>query len=199
MLNNKKTKMENYMELTDSKIIEQTLNGEIEAFNTLVRRWERQIYALAFRILKRDDLAHDICQETFMSAYQNLSKFRGEAKFSSWLYRIAFNYCNTRLRSYGNNELSLEQQLEDKGFEPATNSEHINDSLQRKQVAGLVKRALAGLPPEMQQVIIMKEYQELKFHEIAEILNLPISTVKTRVYTGLEQLKHRLNHLKDIL
>ncbi len=186
------------MELTDDKIIEQTLNGEVEAFNTLVRRWERQIYALAFRILKKDEEAYDICQETFISAYCNLSKFRGEAKFSSWLYRIAFNCCNTRLRSRGN-DLSLEQQLEDKGFEPTTNTEHINDTLQRHQIAEIVKQALAGLPPEMRQVIIMKEYQGLKFHEIAEVLNIPISTVKTRVYSGLEQLKYRLNHLKNIL
>jgi len=186
------------MELTDNKIIEQTLNGEVEAFNTLVHRWERQIYALAFRILKREEEAHDICQETFMSAYRNLSKFRGEAKFSSWLYRIAFNYCNTRLRSYGNNDLSLEQQLEDKGFEPATNSDYLNDGLHREQIASVVKKALAGLPPEMQQVIIMKEYQGLKFHEIAEVLNIPTSTVKTRLYSGLEQLKHRLNHLQNI-
>lgn len=187
------------MELTDNKIIELTLNGEVEAFNTLVRRWERQIYALAFRILKRDDEAADICQETFMSAYRNLSKFRGEAKFSSWLYRIAINYCHSRLRSSGNNDLSLEQQLEDKGFEPVTNIEHINDTLQREEVSEVVRKALAGLPTEMQQAIIMKEYQELKFHEIAEILNLPVSTVKTRVYTGLDLLNQRLKHLKGVL
>lgn len=187
------------MELTDSMIIEQTLNGDIEAFNTLVNRWERQIYALAFRILRRDEEAYDVCQQTFMSAYRNLSKFRGTAKFSSWLYRIAINCCHTRLRSSGNNDLSLEQELENKRFEPATDVEHLSNGLQREQVAKLVKKALDGLPPEMQQVIIMKEYQGLKFHEIASALDLPVSTVKTRVYSGLEQLKHRLNHLKDVL
>ncbi|MBI4852860.1 MAG: sigma-70 family RNA polymerase sigma factor [Acidobacteria bacterium] len=183
----------------DNELIERTLNGEPQAFNLLVRRWERQIYALAFRMLGREEEAYDICQETFMSAYRNLSKFRGEAKFSSWLYRIALNCCHTRLRSRGNSDLSLEQQLEDQGFEPATNSESLNDTLHRDQIAGIVKRALAGLPPEMRQVIIMKEYQGLKFHEIAEILNIPVSTVKTRVYTGLEQLKQRLSHLRSVL
>jgi len=186
-------------EQTDNEIIERTLNGDPEAFNLLVRRWERQIYALAFRMLGRDEEAYDISQETFMSAYRNLSKFRGEAKFSSWLYRIALNCCHTRLRTRGSNDLSLEQQLEDQGFEPTTNSEHLNEGLQRDQIAGMVQRALAGLPPEMRQVIIMKEYQGLKFHEIAEVLNIPVSTVKTRVYTGLEQLKQRLSHLKSVL
>lgn len=183
----------------DNELIERTLNGEPQAFNLLVRRWERQIYGLAFRMLGREEEAYDISQETFMSAYRNLSKFRGEAKFSSWLYRIAINCCHTRLRSRGVGELSLEQQLEDQGFEPATNSEHLNEVLHKDQIAGMVKRALAGLPPEMRQVIIMKEYQDLKFHEIAEILNIPVSTVKTRVYTGLEQLKQRLSHLKSVL
>jgi RNA polymerase sigma-70 factor (ECF subfamily) len=187
------------MEISDNEIIERTLNGEIEAFNILVRRWERQIYGLAYRMLGRDEEAYDICQETFLAAYRNLNKFRGEAKFSSWLYRIALNCCHTRLRSRANNDLSLEQQLEDQGFEPVTDIEHLNDGLHRDQIAELVRRALAGMPPEMRQVIIMKEYQGLKFHEIAEVLNIPISTVKTRVYTGLEQLKQRLNHLKNLL
>ncbi len=187
------------MELTDNSIIEQTLNGEPEAFNILVRRWERQIYTLAFRMLERDEDAHDICQETFLLAYCNLSKFRGTAKFSSWLHRIALNCCHSRLRSKPNNLLSLEQLFKDKEFEPATNIEHFDDSLQRKQVAHLLKKALDGLPSEMRQAIIMKEYQELKFREMAKILNIPITTAKTRVYSGLEQLQYRLNHLKDIL
>jgi RNA polymerase sigma-70 factor (ECF subfamily) len=187
------------MEPSDNEIIERTLGGEPEAFNQLVRRWERHIFGLAFRMLGRDEEARDICQETFLSAYRNLSKFRGDAKFSSWLYRIALNCCHTRLRQRGNNDLSLEQQLEDQGFEPANTIENLNDDLERGQIADLVKRALAGLPPEMRQVIIMKEYQDLKFHEIAEILGIPISTVKTRVYTGLNQLKQRLSHLKSAL
>lgn len=187
------------MELSDNEIIERTLAGEPDAFNLLVRRWERQIYSLAYRMLGRDEEARDISQETFLSAYRNLNKFRGDAKFSSWLYRIAINCCHTRMRNRGGADISLEQQFEEHGFEPSTNIEHINDDLQREQIADLVKRALAGLPPEMRQVIIMKEYQDLKFHEIAEILDIPVSTVKTRVYTGLSQLKQRLSHLKSAL
>jgi RNA polymerase sigma-70 factor, ECF subfamily len=187
------------MELSDIEIIERTLGGEPEAFNQLVHRWERQIFNLAFRMLGRDEEARDVCQETFLSAYRNLGKFRGDAKFSSWLYRIALNCCHTQLRQRGGYDLSLEQQLEDQGFEPAATNEHINEGIERRQVADMVKRALMGLPAEMREVIIMKEYQELKFHEIAEILGIPISTVKTRVYTGLNQLKERLSHLKSAI
>lgn len=187
------------MELTDIEIIERTLNGQPEAFNILVRRWERQVYSLALRMLNRDEEARDICQETFLSAFRNLNKFRGDAKFSSWIYRIALNCCHSRLRQRSNIDVSLEQQQEEKGFEPSTSMESISEGMEREEIAAMVQRALAGLPPEMRQVIVMKEYQGMKFHEIAEVLNIPISTVKTRVYTGLNQLKQRLSHLKSVL
>ncbi|MEW6730566.1 MAG: sigma-70 family RNA polymerase sigma factor [Acidobacteriota bacterium] len=187
------------MELSDNEIIERTLGGEPETFNLLVHRWERRIFGLALRMLGREEEAHDVCQETFLSAYRNLGKFRGEAKFSSWLYRIALNCCHMHLRQRANSDLSLEQQLDEQGFQPATSMDHIDGNVQREQIAELVKRALAGLPAEMREVIIMKEYQDLKFHEIAEILGIPVSTVKTRVYTGLNQLKQRLSHLKSVL
>src|SRR5206468_4665093 len=97
------------MEISDDQIIERTLAGETDAFSLLVRRWERPIYGLSLRMLGRDEDARDVCQETFLAAYRNLNKFRGEAKFSSWLYRIALNACNSRLRRGG---LMAEQSLD---------------------------------------------------------------------------------------
>lgn len=184
------------MELSDTQIIERTLGGEPEAFNLLVRRWERQIYGLTFRMLGRDEEAQDATQETFLSAYRNLSKFRGEAKFSSWIYRIALNICNTRLRGRTKGVISIEEQHELNGFELASELEDLGDRVQQEQVARHVRRALQGLPADMRQVIIMKEYEGLKFSEIAEILGLPVSTVKTRMYTGLTELRKRLEHLR---
>jgi len=184
------------LELSDTQIIERTLGGEPEAFNFLVRRWERQIYGLTLRMLGRDEDAKDATQETFLSAYRNLPKFRGEAKFSSWIYRIALNICNTRLRSRSKVTFSLEEEREATGFELTDESVDLAGNLQQKQVATQVRRALGGLPPEMRQVIVMKEYEGLKFSEIAEILGIPISTVKTRMYTGLAELRKRLGHLR---
>jgi RNA polymerase sigma-70 factor (ECF subfamily) len=185
------------LELEDAQIIERTLCGEPEAFNLLVHRWERQIYGLALRMLGRDDEAKDATQETFLSAYRNLSKFRGEAKFSSWIYRIALNICNTKLRGRSKNVVSLEEQQENIGFEVVADSEDLAEGIQRDQVARHVRRALQGLPPDMRQVIVMKEYEDLKFSEIAEILGIPVSTVKTRMYTGLAELKKRLGHVRS--
>jgi RNA polymerase sigma-70 factor (ECF subfamily) len=187
------------VELSDQKIIERALNGEPEAFGVLVCRWERHIYGLALRMLGRDEEARDATQETFLLAYRNLSKFRGEAKFSSWIYRIALNICNTKLRNRSTEEFSLEGQREESGFDIAAEIEEPDEALQREQVVQYVRRALQALPPEMRQVIIMKEYEGLKFSEIAEILGVPLSTVKTRMYAGLAELRKRLERLRGAI
>jgi RNA polymerase sigma-70 factor, ECF subfamily len=188
-----------YLDLSDTQLIERTLGGEPDAFNMLVRRWERQIYGLTLRMLGRDDEARDATQETFLSAYRNLSKFRGEAKFSSWIYRIALNICNTRLRGRPRNLISLDEQREATGFELAADTQDLGSNIQQEQVTRAVRRALQGLPAEMRQVIVMKEYEGLKFSEIADILSLPVSTVKTRMYTGLAELRKRLEHLREAM
>lgn len=187
------------LELTDIQIIERTLGGETDAFNVLVRRWERPIYGLTLRMLGRDEEAKDATQETFLSAYRNLSKFRGEAKFSSWIYRIALNICNTRLRSRSRFTISLDEQREVSGFELAGDLDDLGSAIQQEQITRHVRRALQGLPSEMRQVIIMKEYEGLKFSEIAEVLGIPISTVKTRMYTGLSELRKRLCHIREAI
>src|SRR5215510_6623098 len=130
------------MELTDDQIIERTLAGESEAFGILVRRWERSIYGLALRMLGRDEDARDVCQETFLAAFRNLRKFRGDAKFSSWLYRIALNACHSRLRKQrALAEQSIEQEDDDgRRFEIADgDQEALPERLQRDQRAEMVR------------------------------------------------------------
>ena len=190
------------MEITDDQIIERTLAGETDAFSLLVRRWERPIYGLSLRMLGRDEDARDVCQETFLAAFRNLRKFRGDAKFSSWLYRIALNACHSKLRKgSGTVEHSIDQE-DDNGrkFELADDgAEFMPDRMHRDQRATVVRRALQALPAEMRQVIVMKEYEELTFAEIAEILNVPVSTVKSRLYTGLQQMRARLEKIRSAL
>jgi len=189
----------NETEASDNHLIARTLAGETEAFGILVRRWERPIYSLTLRMLGRDEDARDACQEAFLSAFRNLSKFRGDAKFSSWMYRIALNACHTRLRS--SNGISYSLDAEDENGHRLdvadTRLESLPDQLQRDEQTQLVRRALQALPPEMRQVIVMKEYEEMTFAEIAEVLGLPVSTVKSRLYTGLQQMRMRLNHLRQ--
>lgn len=190
------------MEISDDQIIERTLAGETDAFGLLVRRWERPIYGLSFRMLGRDEDARDVCQETFLAAFRNLNKFRGDAKFSSWIYRIALNACHSKLRKNGTaSEYSLDLEDDDgRKFElPDLSAEPAADRLQRDERAVLVRRALQALPAEMRQVIIMKEYHEMTFAEIAEVMQLPVSTVKSRLYTGLQQMRARLEKLRSAI
>ncbi len=186
-------------EASDNHLIARTLAGETEAFSILVRRWERPIYSLTLRMLGRDEDARDACQEAFLAAFRNLAKFRGDAKFSSWMYRIALNACHTRLRSGNGISYSLDQEDEHgRRMDVAdTKLESLPDQLQRNEQTQIVRRALQALPPEMRQVIVMKEYEEMTFAEIAEVLGIPTSTVKSRLYTGLQQMRLRLNHLRE--
>lgn len=188
------------MEITDQHLIERVRAGETEAYGTLVQRWERPIYGLTLRMLGHAEDAQDATQETFISAYTNLKSFRGDAKFSSWLYRIALNVCHSRLRRTTRRRVaSLEQQLEEVGFEPASPDAAVDEQILGEQVGAQVRKALNAIPADMRQVIVMKEYEGLKFHEIAEVLDIPVSTVKTRMYTGLRELRKRLEHLRPML
>ncbi len=180
---------------SDLELVRRALGGEHQAFETLVRRWERPVFSLAYRLTGSDEEAQDVCQETFLAAFRNLSSFRGEAKFSSWLYRIALNACHSRQRRRTADHVSLEEQTEANGFDPPAPTNAVDEDLLRHEQAQLVRRALAALPAEMRQVIVMKEYEGLKLHEIADVLGIPVSTVKTRLYTGLNLLRRRLEGL----
>jgi len=169
------------------------LDGDADAFAILVRRWEKKIYGLALRMLGHGEDARDALQEIFLTAYRNLGQFRGKARFSSWLYRIAVNCCYNKLR-----ERNPEHRPLDEAGELVVEEEMLAQ-LQRKQVVERVQAAVRALPLEMRQVVIMKEYEDLTFQEISEILKIPISTAKTRLYAGLDQLRKRLASLKDAL
>jgi RNA polymerase sigma-70 factor (ECF subfamily) len=165
---------------TDELIVQRALGGDAEAFGELVRRWERRIFALTYGLLGREEDARDATQETFLAAFRNLRGFRGEAKVSSWLHRIA-----------------LEDDVDATGGFAAPADYSPASVVEGRQRTAAVRRALNGLPLELRQVVVMKEFEELTFREIAEALDLPLSTVKSRLYTGLKQLQMRLAKFGD--
>jgi RNA polymerase sigma-70 factor (ECF subfamily) len=179
---------------TDEQMVERALSGDPEAFGEIVRRWERRIFALAFGMLGREDDARDATQETFLAAFRNLRGFRGEAKVSSWLHRIAVNQCITRQRrAKVRSETALEDEAEKNAavfalpadVSPARTAEY-------REVSSAVRKAVCALPPDLRQVVVMKEFEELTFQEISDVLEVPLSTVKSRLYTALRQLQLRL-------
>jgi RNA polymerase sigma-70 factor (ECF subfamily) len=179
---------------SDEQIVERALAGDADAFGEIVKRWERRIFALAYGILGREEDARDATQETFISAFRSLRNFRGDAKVSSWLHRIAVNQCITKQRrAKVRGEMPLDDENDSDGmsfFASAQESPAVE--AEQKQQTLIVRRAINALPPELRQVVVMKEFEELTFQEIAEVLDLPLSTVKSRLYTALKQLKLRL-------
>lgn len=180
---------------TDEIIVERALTGDAEAFGEIVRRWERRIFALAYGMLGREEEARDATQETFLAAFRNLRGFRGEAKVSSWLHRIAVNQCITRQRRAkvrSESALDDEQAQSSNSFvAPLTLSPaRVTEGAQLTQA---VRLAVNSLPPELRQIVVMKEFEELTFREISEALGLPLSTVKSRLYTAMKQLQMRLH------
>ena len=180
---------------TDEQLVERALAGDSDAFGEVVRRWERKIYALAYGITGSVEDARDAAQETFISAYRNLQGFRGEAKVSSWLHRIAVNHCITRKRrARVRAETGIEDELEAAGERFLSTTEHESPAraAEAKEQTEAVRRAVAALPPELREVVLMKEFEDLTFQEIADALQIPLSTVKSRLYTALKQLRMKL-------
>src|SRR6266581_1503654 len=177
---------------TDEELVEACLAGEDSAFDVLLGRWEKRIRGAIYRLVGSDEEARDLCQEAFLKAYKSLRSFKQEARFSSWLYQIALNLCRDRIRRRrGKTMVSLDE-LEEGGAAMPVAGPTALDLLQERDTSRLVAQAIEALPDEQREVIILKEYQGLTFLEIAQVLDVPISTVKTRLYRGLDQLRVRL-------
>jgi RNA polymerase sigma-70 factor (ECF subfamily) len=181
------------MNPSDEELVEAFQAGDVSAFDDLLVRWDRKIQGAIYRLMGSEDEARDLCQETFLKAYRALRGFKREARFSSWLYQIAVNVCRDRMRRRKGKTLVSIEDLEENGtLMPSPVGPTALDLVEASDLARAVASAVAGLPDEQREVIVLKEYQGLTFVEIAEVLGLPTSTVKTRLYRGLGQLKERL-------
>ena len=182
------------MATTDEELVARSRGGDLDSFNQLVLRWERPIYALAYRVIGREEDARDVAQEAFLRAFRALGGFKGQAKVSSWLYRITLNLCRDWMRRERRTPIVQAPEgldiIELAG--EAEPSEPIEDVLSRKDLGRAVEKAMALLPEEQRTAIIMKEYHGLTFQEIADLLDCPLSTVKTRLYQGLSVLRKQL-------
>jgi RNA polymerase sigma-70 factor (ECF subfamily) len=182
------------MTLTDEELVTRAMGGDADSFNELILRWERPIYALAYRVLGREEDARDVCQDAFLRAYRALPRFRGQAKFSSWLYRITLNLCRDWMRRQ--RRAPVMQMPE--GVDPSELAAErgpvasIETLVAQREMTGAVKEAMALLPEEQRTAIILKEYHGMTFQEIADLQGCPLSTVKTRLYQGLSVVRRHL-------
>jgi RNA polymerase sigma-70 factor (ECF subfamily) len=170
--------------------------GDAVAFNRLVLRWEKNVYNIAMRMLQDREEAAETTQEVFLLAFKGIRSFRRGSKFSTWLYRIALNQCVTRFRQ---RPPGVHLSLDDgdsaiKSVERLQMTETQVGELMRSERQKRVLEALAHLQPDQQAVIELKFFQEMTFEEIAAVLDAPLSTIKSRLYSGLEMLRTRLSN-----
>jgi RNA polymerase sigma-70 factor (ECF subfamily) len=180
--------------LTDEQLVELAISDDPNAFGEIVKRWERKIFALCFGMLSREEEAKDAAQETFIAAYRNLKNFRGDAKVSSWLHRIAVNQCLTTMRRAKSRQESFlddEDHAAEKVF-TAPSRQMPSRATEQNERLYFVRQAVQTLPVDLRQIIVMKEFEEMTFQEISDVLDLPLSTVKSRLYTALKQLRMKL-------
>ncbi len=177
---------------SDEELIEACRAGESSAFDVLVARWEDKIRGAAWRVLGSEEEAREVAQEALVKAYRGLAGFKREARFSSWLYQIALNLCRDRLRRLRTRSTVSLEELEKSGPVLVECRPGAQEELIREDLAQAVRRAIEDLPLEQREVLILKEYEGLTFLEIAQALDAPVSTVKTRLYRGLVQLRLRL-------
>ena len=166
----------------------------LEPFEAVMTAHHAEIYRYLRRVTFRSAEAEDLSQETFLRAYRALPGFRGQAKFSSWLYRIALNLCRDWMRRERRvPEVQAPEDVDLMELAAAREpSESIEDRVARRDLSRTVERAMALLPEEQRTAIILKEYQGLTFQEIADLIGCPLSTVKTRLYQGLTVLRREL-------
>ncbi len=165
----------------DKDLIARVRKGDIEGFNLLVSRWEKRVFNYLLRLTGNPDDSLDLSQDVFLKAYRNIRKLDDATRFGPWLFRIAHNEAYSQFRKR-KSEVSPEEQFFDRQTAPGVSPD----------LALAVNDALDLLTPEQREAVVLKVYQGFKFDEMAEILECPVSTIKSRLYTALELLKTEL-------
>jgi RNA polymerase sigma-70 factor, ECF subfamily len=191
---------------TDLMLVERTVAGDQKAFGLLVMKYQRRIERLIGRMVRDTDLVEDIAQETFIRAYRALSQFRGEAQFYTWLYRIAVNTAKKALVDLRRDPVVSESALrggnddeeETSGVEnELTSAETPETVLAAKEIAAAVNSAMEALPEELRQAVTLREIEGLSYEEIAEVMNCPIGTVRSRIFRAREAISVKVKPLLE--
>jgi RNA polymerase sigma-70 factor (ECF subfamily) len=174
----------------DAECVKRVQRGDANAFEILLQRHQKATFNLVYRLLGDYDEAAEVAQEVFLSAYKSIRQFRGDANFSTWLYRIAFNHASTRRKS-----LNIAQQR----HLPLDGIEIIGDgvvdpakSLEQKEIQERVQQALNGLDHDDAIIILLRDLQDVPYEEVAQMLDVPVGTVKSRLHRARQALKARL-------
>ncbi len=176
----------------EAAVIQSVLDGDVNAFEVLVKEYEKNVYNLALRMTGNSEDAADMSQEAFIKAYNSLSSFRGDSKFSVWLYRIVSNVCLDYLRSRTRKPtVSLSTENDDGEeieLDIADETQSPEFLFDRRLTRDAVRRGLAALPPDHREILLLREIQGLSYEEIAAALELEAGTVKSRIFRARKKL-----------
>jgi RNA polymerase sigma-70 factor (ECF subfamily) len=191
--------------LTDQDVVLSARSGQEAAYRELIRRYERPIFALLFRMVRDRELAEDLAQETFVKALNAIDSYRPEFKFSSWIFKIANNAAIDHLRRRELDTLSLDgsphaetpEAMQATALQIGARQESPLDTVEAKELGGAIEAAIGSLRPEYRSCILLRHVEGRAYEEIAEILNLPLGTVKTYIHRARNELRLSLAHLKE--
>jgi RNA polymerase sigma-70 factor (ECF subfamily) len=176
--------------ISDAECVRRVQRGDTAAFETLVRRHEKTIFNLVYRMLGDTEEAAEVSQEVFLSAFRAAGQFRGDANFSTWLYRIALNHASTRRKTLNTRQRKVV---------PIESADPLHDPepgpleiLEQQEIREKVQLALNQLDPEDAAVILLRDLQDVSYNEVADVLEIPVGTVKSRLHRARQALKSRL-------
>ncbi len=190
---------------TDQQVVELARSGREAAFRELVRRYQRPVFSLIYRMVRDRELAEDLAQETFIKVLNAIERYRSEFKFSSWIFKIANNATIDHLRRKELDTLSLEggpdattpDRIEATALKIGDTTESPLEELEARELGSAIERAIATLRPEYKACIILRHVEGRPYEEISEILDLPLGTIKTYIHRARAELRELLEPLRD--
>jgi RNA polymerase sigma-70 factor (ECF subfamily) len=197
--------MPEWSRLSDQEVVLLARAGREAAYRELIRRYERPIFALVFRMVRDRELAEDLSQETFIKALNAIGSYRPEFKFSSWIFKIANNAAIDHLRRRELDTLSLDgsphaetpEAMQATALQIGARQESPLEAVEARELGGAIELAIAQLRPEYRSCILLRHVEGRAYEEIAEILDLPLGTVKTYIHRARNELRQLLAHLKE--
>ncbi len=193
-----------YAELTDQEVVEHALEGRESAYRELIGRYERPVFSVIYRMVRDRERAEDLAQETFVKVFNALDRYDPSYKFSSWIFKIAHNTTVDSLRKKEPDTLSLDgsphartqEQAEASALTAVSHDENPEEFAASKELGAEIELALAELRPEYREALMLWHLEGRPYDEIAEIMDLPLGTVKTYIHRGRNELREKLEHLR---
>ena len=170
----------------DQYIIEKIINGDTNAYSVLVDRYKDLVYTLALRMVKNREEAEEVSQDTFIKVYKSLGKFKGDSKFSTWIYKVAYNTCLDRIKKYKKEHLSI--QIDEFTERHLKTVETVLDTIEKAEKSKAIKQCLELLPSDDAFLLTLFYFEEQSLEEIAEIIGLTANNVKVKLFRSRKKL-----------